>query len=114
MDGEIMAPAASEAKEAYWQRILQEWKDSGLKACEFQRRNNLSKHAFVYWKLKLIGTTEKKQALVPVKVRSSIRRAGQSCCIRLRVGELFCVELTEGFDAGTLREVLTIIRDCVE
>ena len=49
------APEINEAKETYWQRMLQVRKDSGLKACEFQRQNNLSKHAFVYWKLKLIG-----------------------------------------------------------
>lgn len=114
MDGEIVASEANETKEAYWQRILQDWKLSGLKACEFQRQKNLSKHAFVYWKLKLIGPTEKKQALVPVRVRSSVRPSARSSCIRLRVGELFSVELVEGFDAQTLREVLAVVRECAE
>jgi hypothetical protein len=69
MDGEITAHEANELKEAHWKQVLQQSKDSGLKACEFQRRNNLSNHPFTYWKLKLIGPTEKKPRLVAVKVR---------------------------------------------
>jgi len=32
--------------------------------------------------------------------------------IRLRIGELYTVEVTAGFDAQTLREVLTVVQDC--
>lgn len=50
MEAEIAEPQKS--KEAYWRRTLQQWRDSGLKACNFQRQNNLNKHAFIYGKLK--------------------------------------------------------------
>ncbi|HVP18563.1 MAG TPA: hypothetical protein VMU36_06160 [Spirochaetia bacterium] len=112
MDSEVTVHEANESKEARWKQILQQWKDSGLRACEFQRRNNLNKHAFIYWKLKLIGRTEKRQCLVPVKLRSVALRAGAPCSMRLRIGERYSVELTEGFDAGTLREVLRVVQEC--
>jgi hypothetical protein len=110
MDEEITSNEVQESKETYWQRTLQEWKESGLKACEFQLQNNLSKHAFVYWKLKLMGRSEKRQALVPVRLRTAAR--GDSCCIRLRVGEFYAVEVSAGFDEQTLRAVLAIVREC--
>ena len=114
MDGEVTAPEMNEVKETYWQRTLQVWKDSGLTASEFQRQNNLSKHAFVYWKLKLIGRSEKRATLVPVRVRPAARAAVHPCCIRLRVGELLTVEVTSGFDEQTLRQVLAILRESAE
>jgi hypothetical protein len=112
MDGELTAPQVGESKETYWQRTLQAWKDSGLKASEFQRRNDLSKHAFVYWKLKLLGRSDKRQVMVPVTVRSAGRGAVDPCCIRLRVGELCTVEVAAGFDEQTLREVLAVVQEC--
>jgi hypothetical protein len=111
MDGEITAPEENESKETSWRRTLQEWKDSGLKACEFQRRNNLNKHAFIYWKLKLIGRTEKRPTLVAVKMPTAARGAASPSGIRLRVGEQFTVELAEGFDVQTLREVLAVLQE---
>lgn len=111
MDGEIAVPELNESKEASWRRTLQEWKDSGLKACDFQRRNNLNKHAFIYWKLKLIGRTEKRPTLVPIKMPTAARGAASPSPIRLRVGERFTVELTDGFDAQTLREVLAVLQE---
>lgn len=114
MDGEVTAPEVNESKETCWQRTIQEWKDSGLKASEFQRRNNLSKHAFTYWKRKLMPRSEKRQSLVPVRVRSAARGAVNPRCIRLRVGELCTVEVAAGFDEQTLRQVLAILRESAE
>jgi hypothetical protein len=110
MEAGITEP--EESKEAYWRRTLQQWRDSGLKACDFQRRNNLNKHAFIYWKLKLMGT-EKRPTLVPVKMPTVARGAASPSRIRLRVGERFTVELTEGFDVQTLREVLAVLQESV-
>jgi len=112
MDSEITANEANELREAHWKQILQEWRDSGLRASEFQRRNNLRKGAFTYWKLKLIGATEKKPSLVSVKVRPVALRGGAPCCMRLRIGERYTLELTEGFDTRTLGEVLRVVQEC--
>ena len=114
MNNEIVPPTADESKEKYWQRLLQQWQASGLKDREFQRRNNLSQHAFVYWKLKLMGRTERKPMLVPVKLRSIARQTVGAEAIRIRAGELFSVELSEGFDPMRLREVLAAVRECAK
>jgi hypothetical protein len=114
MSDENITAEVEESKEAYWRRVLQEWKASGLKGREFQRRNNLSEQAFVYWKLKLIGRTEKKPTLVPVKVGSLAGQTVRGEGIRIRVGEFFTVEPAEGFDARELREVLAVVRECAE
>jgi len=111
MSIEITTPAAEETQEAYWRRILQQWGASGLKGREFQRRNNLSQHAFVYWKLKLMGRTEKGPKFVPVKVGSQAQQTVGAEGIRIRVGELFTVELSESFDPMRLREVLAAVRE---
>ncbi len=112
MSTEITNPEAEESQEMYWRRVLQEWQASGLKGREFQRRNNLSQHAFVYWKLKLMGRTEKGPKLVPVKVGSKARQTIRADGMRIRVGELFTIELAESFDATALQEVLTAVREC--
>jgi len=115
MSTEIITPEASESQETYWRRVLQQWQASGLKGREYQRRHNLSQHAFIYWKLKLIGRTEKGPTLVPVKLRSVDRHTMHAAhSIRIRAGELFTVELSEGFDPMKLREVLAAVRECAK
>jgi len=112
MSTEISTAEVEESKESYWQRVLRQWQASGLKGREFQRRNNLSQHAFVYWKLKLMGRTEKGPMLVPVKLPAVGQRAMRpSRGIQIRAGELFTVELSEGFDPMMLREVLAAVRE---
>lgn len=114
MDTEDTKAEAVDQKEAFWQRTLEAWKDSGLSGCEFQRRNNLSKNTFVYWKRKLMPQIKKVRHFVPVAVRRGLRCPSMSGSdsIRLRIGELYTVEVTAGFDAQTLREVLTVVQDC--
>ena len=114
MNDEIIGPDSNESREAYWRRVLQGWEASGLKGREYQRRHNLSQHAFVYWKLKLMGRTERKPTLVPVKLRSDGQQAMRAQEIRIRAGELFTVELSEGFDPMALRAVLAAVRECAE
>jgi hypothetical protein len=112
MDIEV---AAVEQKEAFWRRTLEAWKLSGLSGCEFQRQNNLTKNAFVYWKRKLMPRSEKARPFIPVSLRGAARqtRISQTSFIRLRVGDAFTVEVATGFDAQMLREVLTVARDCM-
>ena len=114
MDIEVTAAEAVDQKQAFWGRTLEAWKDSGLSGTEFQRRNNLTKNAFVYWKRKLMPRSEKAHTLVPVSVCKPLRlpTAASTSSIRLHVGGLYTVEVSTGFDAQTLREVLAVVRDC--
>jgi hypothetical protein len=114
MDIEGTAAEAVDQKQAFWTRALEEWRNSGLSGTEFQRQNNLTKNAFVYWKRKLMPRSEKTQTLVPVSIRkpSRLPTGASTSCIRLHVGGLYTVEVSTGFDAQTLREVLAVVRDC--
>src|SRR5208282_3801136 len=108
MDIAVTAANAADQKEAFWRRTLEAWKVSELSGSEFQRQNNLSKNAFVYWKRKLMPRSEKVQTFVPVSMRRPLRcpRVASTSFIRLHVGEVYTVEVTAGFNAQTLREVL--------
>ena len=111
---EVMAAEAIDQKEGFWRRTLEAWKDSGLSGSAFQRQNNLSKNAFGYWKRKLMPRSEKAHALVPISIRkpSRLPTGASTSCIRLHLGGLYTVEVSTGFDAQTLREVLAVVRDC--
>ena len=113
MDIEVTAAEAVEQKQAFWRRTLEAWKDIGLSGSEFQRQNNLTKNAFVYWKRRLMPRSEKPQTLVPVSIRktSGLPAGANTSCIRLHVG-LYTLEVSTGFDAQTLREVLAVVQDC--
>lgn len=114
MDIEVTSAEAVEQKEAFWRRTLEAWKASGLSGSEFQRQNDLTKNAFVYWKRKLVPGREKAQTLVPVSIRPPRRCPSDpgASFIRLRVGGVYTVDVTSGFDAQTLREVLAVVQDC--
>jgi hypothetical protein len=113
MDIEVTTAEAVDQKEAFWRRTLEAWKDSGLSGSAFQRQNNLSKNAFGYWKRKLMARSEEAQTFMPVSIRRSPRCPGApgASYIRLRVGGVYTVEVTSGFDAKTLREVLAVVQD---
>jgi hypothetical protein len=97
--------------EQYWQDQVMAWKASGLKQMQYCRDHQLSKHAFVYWKLKLLGKDASPATLVPVSARQlrQIQRGNDSGQIRLVVGERYHVEVHPGFNAQTLRELLGIL-----
>jgi transposase len=98
-------------REQYWQEQMTAWKASGLKQMQYCREHQLSKHAFVYWKLKLLGKDASPATFVPVsahQLRHMNRRDG-SAQIRLVVGERYHVEVRPGFNAQTLQEVLMVL-----
>lgn len=97
--------------EQYWREQLAGWKASGQKQMQYCREHQLSKHAFVYCKLKLLGKDSSPVTLVPVgpdQLRG-VRPGEALSQIRVVVGERFHVEVTSGFDAQTLQEVLAVL-----
>ena len=102
---------SSVTREQHWQEQLVAWKASGLKQVEYCREHQISKHAFVYWKLKLLGKDTEPATLVPVSAHQlrHMQRADSSTTIRLVVGERYHVEVCPGFNAQTLQEVLAVL-----
>ncbi len=97
--------------EKYWQEQVTAWKASGLKQMQYCREHQLSKHAFVYWKLKLLGKDPLPATLVPVSAHQLRHLHGQdgSARIRLVVGKRYHVEIQPGFNAQTLQEILEVL-----
>ena len=102
---------SSVKREQYWQEQVMAWKASGLKQMQYCRERQLSKHAFVYWKLKLLGKDAIPATLVPVSAHQlrHIHRGDGSAQIRLLVGERYQVEVRPGFNAQTLEEILAVL-----
>jgi transposase len=98
-------------REQYWQEQMTAWKASGLKQMQYCREHQLSKHAFVYWKLKLLGKDPRSAPLVPVSAQQlrQMHHEDDSAQIRLVVGERYHVEIRPGFNAQTLQEILGVL-----
>jgi transposase len=98
-------------REQYWQEQMTAWKASGLKQMQYCREHQLSKHAFVYWKLKLLGKDPIAASLVPVSAHQlrQMRHGDGSAQIRLVVGERYQVDIRPGFNAQTLQEILGVL-----
>jgi hypothetical protein len=102
---------SSVRREQYWQEQMTAWKASGLKQMQYCREHQISTHAFVYWKLKLLGKDASPATLVPVSAHQlrHVHRGDGAAHIRLVVGEHYHVEVRPGFDAGTLQELLGVL-----
>ena len=109
MEQEIKVSAIK--REQYWQEQMAAWKASGLKQMQYCREHQLSKHAFVYWKLKLLGKDTSPATLVPVSAQQlrHMHRGDGSAQIRLVVGERYHVEIRPGFNVQTLQELLGVL-----
>jgi transposase len=109
MEQEIRVSSIARAQ--YWQEQMAAWKASGLKQMHYCHEHQLSKHAFVYWKLKLLGKDAVPATRVPVSAHQlrHLRSQDDSGQIRLVVGERYHVEIQPGFDAQTLQEILGVL-----
>ena len=93
-------------KRRYWERHIQSWRASGLTQTEYQRRHNLSKWQFVYWKKKLHKpTVSDEMTLVPIPLPS----ASTTVPLNLIVNERYRIEISEGFQPAVLEQVLEVV-----
>ena len=93
-------------KRRFWEQHIQSWRASGLTQTEYQRRNNLPKWQFVYWKKKidkLIVSDE--MALVPIPLPS----ASNTTPLSLIVNDRYRIEISEGFQPTVLEQVLEVV-----
>ena len=99
-----------EERAKHWRTIHEKQAESGLSAAAFCREHNISVHQFHWWRgrFKKEEIQDKKSSflqLIPFSIKS--QRSGVR--IRLR-GEVF-IEVDQGFDPRTLREVIEAVGD---
>lgn len=94
-------------KRRYWERHIQSWRASGLTQTEYQRRHNLPKWQFVYWKKKFDrpAVVTDEMALVPIPLPS----ASTTTPLNLIVNERYRIEISEGFQPTVLEQVLEVV-----
>jgi hypothetical protein len=92
-------------KRQYWERHIQSWLASGLTQTEYQRKHNLSKWQFVYWKKKFERPVSSEVSLVPIPLPQTI----PSTPIKLIINGRYRIEISEGFQSSVLEQVLEVV-----
>ena len=97
---------------AYWASHIREQASSGLSVRAYCRQHRFSQPSFYRWRrrLDLIPGGDGNSASDFVEVVASGEAAPESGVL-LRSGDWLAIELSRGFDVGTLREALQAVRE---
>lgn len=126
-------------KQAHWQEVLRQWRESGRSVREYCRAEGLRESAFYSWRGKLEGGSQLSGAVIPSRPevsggpsaqRLSLPHRGEVSFLPVRVVEDSSAEATDaveivlahgrtvrvrsGFDRQTLVDVLAVleVRPC--
>ena len=100
-----------EQKRTYWKQHIESWQQMGLTQVEYCRRNNLKHHQLVYWKKRFLKT-EADVSFVPLKLEDLLDIPAQSdhAPLYLVINNHLKIEISAGFDAQLLRQLLFALR----
>ncbi len=100
-----------EQKRTYWKQHIESWQETGLTQIEYCRRHNLKHHQLVYWKKRFLKTeTAISFAALKLDDLLDIGRQPQRASLCLVINDSFKIEITSGFDAQLLRQVIFALR----
>lgn len=94
----------AQAKQAYWQNHIEQWKRSGLSQIEYCRKQKINKHALGYWIRKKINTATLGFVQLPIKVATITP-------IEIRINNRFKIMITSGFDAELLKNTIKALEE---
>jgi hypothetical protein len=97
-----------EQKERQWRRWIGEWQASGLSGRAFCQRRGLTVASFYAWRHVLQRRDAERAAFVPVQV---VADAGpiQASVLEVVLTDGRTVRVAPGFDAATLRQLLSVL-----
>jgi hypothetical protein len=100
-----------EQKRSYWKQHIECWQETGLTQAEYCRRHNLKHHQLVYWKKRYL-TTQTDVSFVPLKLKDllDISTRQDQAPLTLVINNQFKIEISAGFDAQLLRQVILALR----
>jgi len=100
-----------EQKRSFWKQHIDNWQETGLTQAEYCRRNNLKHHQLVYWKKRFLKT-ETDVSFVPLKLEDllDIPARPDAASLSLVLNNHFKIEISAGFDAQLLRQVIIALR----
>ena len=101
-------------KRRCWSEIIACWQESGLSQIDFCRRHDLKYHRFVYWRQKFAPKPDMSIAqIVEVPALTIGQGAGTSpwsSGLRVVLAADVSIEVSPGFDALTLEQVVLTLR----
>jgi transposase len=105
-----MAPGRTrdEEKERKWRRLIAQWRTSGLSVRDFCARHGLATPSFYAWRRHLQQRAADAPAVVAVQVVGDPPPAHASA-LELVLADGRIVRVAPGFDAATLRQLLTTL-----
>ncbi|MBF0321310.1 MAG: hypothetical protein HQL01_16095 [Nitrospirae bacterium] len=97
---------ASVIKESsYWKAHIEAWRASGKTQAEYCRQYELKLKAFAYRKRRSEKSSA-KPLFYPVRIVAEEQIEKTSPSLRLMIGTRYCIEVREGFNPATLRQLL--------
>jgi len=95
-------------KECLWRRWIDQWRTSGLSVRDFCHRHGLATPSFYAWRSRLQQRAADTPAVVAVQVLADAPPA-QGSALELVLADGRIVRVAPGFDAATLRRLLTAL-----
>jgi hypothetical protein len=100
----------SPSKAEYWSEHIRRWQDSGLSKVEYCRQNNLTKHAFYYWRKKLKQSNQGESPVVPLSFRIGDLAPNRQSFV-LTVGQGYHVAIQGDFDPPVLKKLIKTLEN---
>jgi uncharacterized GH25 family protein len=100
-----------EQKRTYWKQHIDSWQETGLTQAEYCRQHNLKHYQLVYWKKRFLKT-ETDVSFVGLKLEDLLDIVPQPdrASLSLVIYNQFKVEISAGFDAQLLRQLIFALR----
>jgi hypothetical protein len=109
MSDESLIELDPNQKRQYWQQHIEGWQQSGLNQAAYCRQNNLDRHQWTYWK-KRLARTDAGVSFVPIKFAHNLPVAIPKPAINLVTVNGYKIEVSAGFDAVTLRLLISVVQ----
>lgn len=99
-----------QSKQAFWNRHIETWQQSGLTQVDYCQKHDLNKHTFLYWKAKW-NKSEMTRPLLPVSILNEIHSTTSpvSSGISISISKGLEVTLDVGFDSETLSRLIDVL-----
>lgn len=100
-----------DGKKKYWEKQVEAWRRSGLSQVEFCQEHGLSRWGFLYWRRKLLGNSSSGDTAF-VQVSNALEmKLAQRSTISIGIDSRHRIEVAEGFDAATLKQILDVLEE---
>jgi hypothetical protein len=105
--------AASREQRVGWERLIAQWRASGVGAAEFCRRNNLAASRFWYWKKRLEREVPALPVFLPLQISGNGRMAeeggGTAGAIDVYLADRYRVRVYGEFESAALEKVVAVL-----